>query len=104
MHQGEQHRARYRCTAPAFLPCCRHSICQYWCDQGWTGLLASLMSRVNCLYCGEAIEDDLDRCPHCGGISHYQKKGFRFGTQKKFVIWFVLLVVVCLAAVFWLPR
>ncbi|MEW8028705.1 MAG: protein nirD [Candidatus Thiodiazotropha sp.] len=60
--------------------------------------------RVNCLYCGESIADDIDRCPHCGAPSHFQKKGFRVGGKGRFLILFALLSLATLVIALLLPR
>ena len=62
------------------------------------------MSRVTCLYCGKSIAEDLAECPHCGAVSHYQKRGYRLGDRKRFVLFFVIVVLASLFFVFWLPR
>lgn len=62
------------------------------------------MSEVNCLYCGKKISDAVSECPHCGAISHYQKRGYLAGAKRKFIIWFLVLVVVSFFAMAWLPR
>ena len=59
------------------------------------------MARVNCLYCGRKIGDDLDTCPHCGAVSHDQKKGYRAGARR---LLFLALTLACLFLIFWLPR
>ncbi|MEJ1298397.1 MAG: zinc-ribbon domain-containing protein [Candidatus Sedimenticola sp. (ex Thyasira tokunagai)] len=64
----------------------------------------STMHQVNCLYCGKKIPDDTAACPHCGAVSHYQKRGYRSGTKRKFVLFFIALVVFCFFFMFWLPR
>lgn len=62
------------------------------------------MSQVNCLYCGASLAEDAAHCPACGATSHFQKRGFRPGAQKRFIGLFVALVIFCLAMAFWLPR
>ena len=62
------------------------------------------MARVNCLYCGRKIGDDLDTCPHCGAVSHDQKKGYRAGARRRFMLLFLALTLACLFLIFWLPR
>jgi hypothetical protein len=62
------------------------------------------MGDVNCLYCGKRISDEASRCPHCGAVSHFQRKGYRFGTRLKFLLFFVALVLLCAFFIFWLPR
>ncbi|MBL3589068.1 MAG: protein nirD [endosymbiont of Escarpia spicata] len=62
------------------------------------------MGEVNCLYCGKKIAEDIAECPHCGAVSHFQKKGYRAGARKKFVLLFIALTIFCLFFIFWLPR
>ncbi len=62
------------------------------------------MGEVNCLYCGKAVPDDVARCPHCGAVSHFQRKGYRHGARLRFLIFFLVLVVMALVLAFWLPR
>ncbi|MCG8011567.1 MAG: protein nirD [Candidatus Thiodiazotropha weberae] len=50
------------------------------------------------------MADDQAECPHCGAVSHYQKRGFRSGARKKFIIFFIGLVVFCGFFIYWLPR
>jgi len=63
-----------------------------------------MMGRVNCLYCGELVGDDLARCPHCGAPSHFQQRGWRLGARRRFVVFFVLFALLVLAIALWLPR
>jgi predicted nucleic acid-binding Zn ribbon protein len=60
--------------------------------------------RVDCLYCGKAIPDDASHCPHCGAVSHYQKKGYRAGARGRFVVYFIILAILCIFFALWLPR
>lgn len=62
------------------------------------------LDKVTCLYCGKNIPGDVAECPHCGAISHYQKKGYRAGARRYFFILFVALSVVCFFFMLWLPR
>ncbi|MGB5409637.1 MAG: hypothetical protein WBN43_22990, partial [Thiogranum sp.] len=67
-------------------------------DQGKT------VAQVSCLYCGRKIADDLATCPHCGAVSHDQKKGYRAGARWRFMLLFIALAIACLFLIFWLPR
>lgn len=67
-------------------------------------LKQKVIGEVNCLYCGKRIPDDTAHCPSCGAVSHFQLKGFRFGTRLKFILFFVSLVILCGFFIFWLPR
>ncbi|KRT56725.1 hypothetical protein Ga0076813_10171, partial [endosymbiont of Ridgeia piscesae] len=40
----------------------------------------------------------------CGGVSHYQKRGYRAGARTRFVLFFIAVTVFCLFFIFWLPR
>jgi hypothetical protein len=50
------------------------------------------------------IPEDVAECPYCGAVSHFQKKGYRAGAKKKFVLLFIALVVFCAFFIMWLPR
>ncbi len=63
-----------------------------------------MLQEVNCLYCGRDIPANVPVCPHCGAISHYQQRGWRFGARRRFHVLFLLLVIACLAIAVWLPR
>ncbi|MES9879552.1 MAG: protein nirD [Sedimenticola sp.] len=62
------------------------------------------MQQVNCLYCGKNIPDDVANCPHCGAVSHHQKRGYRAGVKTRFVLFFIALVIFCFFFILWLPR
>lgn len=62
------------------------------------------MNKIKCLYCGEQIADDVARCPQCGAISHFQKRGYRAGARRKFLIFFIAVTLFSLFMAFWLPR
>lgn len=63
-----------------------------------------MQQQVNCLYCGKKIPDDTENCPHCGAVSHYQKRGYRAGAKQRFLLMFIAIVVFCFFFIFWLPR
>ncbi|HHH39227.1 MAG TPA: protein nirD [Sedimenticola sp.] len=62
------------------------------------------MNDVECLYCGKRIPEDAARCPHCGAVSHFQKKGYRVGARGRFILLFAILVLASLFFMVWLPR
>ena len=62
------------------------------------------MSKVQCMYCGEQIEDSVEYCTACGKPSHFQKRGVSIKKQTKFIIYFVCLVVFVAIMIIWLPR
>jgi predicted nucleic acid-binding Zn ribbon protein len=63
-----------------------------------------MADQVKCLYCGKKISANISHCSHCGAVSHYQEKGYRVGARKNFLVWFVLLVILCAVMILWLPR
>jgi hypothetical protein len=67
-------------------------------------LQQKLTGEVNCLYCGKRIADDVAHCPSCGALSHFQRKGFRYGARLKFLLFFITLAILCGIFIFWLPR
>lgn len=62
------------------------------------------MAKIHCMYCAAEIDDDVKTCPACGAPSHYRKPGGSSLSVKKFIIFFVLLVVVSVFFMLWLPR
>ena len=62
------------------------------------------MHKVICLYCGASIPDHLTVCPECGAKSHFQKRGFRPETRRRFMVFFILLASLSLLVAFLLPR
>ncbi len=59
---------------------------------------------VNCLYCGKTIPEDAAECPHCGAISHFQKKGYRAGARTRFILYVITVSILCIFFALWLPR
>jgi hypothetical protein len=43
-------------------------------------------------------------CPHCGGVSHFQKRGYRHGARARFILMFTIVAIVTLLLALWLPR
>lgn len=62
------------------------------------------MTKVQCLYCAAEIPDNVETCPACGAPSHYRQRGGAAHNIKKFIIFFVLLVLVSVFFMLWLPR
>ncbi|MBI3188401.1 MAG: zinc ribbon domain-containing protein [Gammaproteobacteria bacterium] len=62
------------------------------------------MAKVPCLYCAAEIPDDSATCPACGAPSHDRNRGNASGNIRKFIIFFVLLVLVSIFFMLWLPR
>lgn len=62
------------------------------------------MSNVRCIYCGESIPEHMENCPHCNSPSHFQVMGKNSRTQKRFIRYFILLVVFLAIMIIWLPR
>ena len=62
------------------------------------------MANVHCMYCGAEMTDDVETCPACGAPSHYHQGGGKSQRIRKFILFFVLLVVVSVFFMLWLPR
>jgi predicted nucleic acid-binding Zn ribbon protein len=62
------------------------------------------LAEVNCLYCGKKIPDDVANCPHCGGVSHDQKRGYRAGARKRFLLMWIGVAIFCIFFALYLPR
>ena len=58
------------------------------------------MSKLRCHHCGKPIGAQDATCPHCG-IPLPPAKALT--PHWKFILWFVALVIFCLALIYWLP-
>jgi predicted nucleic acid-binding Zn ribbon protein len=63
-----------------------------------------MAGRVECLYCGKEIPDNVSHCPHCGAVSHFQRKGYRAGARRQFFLYLVLVVLIGILMALWLPH
>ena len=62
------------------------------------------MKETTCRHCGYDFDDALPRCPYCDTPAPQHTDPDTEGRQKKFIAFFVVLVVFCLLMVFLLPR
>lgn len=58
------------------------------------------MDKLFCNHCGFERPQDESDCPNCGAPSPVVKEN----TNKRFLIFFVILIVFCAIAIAWLPR
>ncbi|HHH13462.1 MAG TPA: protein nirD [Thiolapillus brandeum] len=63
-----------------------------------------MADQVKCLYCGANVPADSSHCPGCGAVSHFQRKGYRAGARRRFLVWLLLLTIFSIFMAFWLPR
>jgi predicted nucleic acid-binding Zn ribbon protein len=63
-----------------------------------------MSDQVKCLYCGKMVPHDQSHCQHCGAVSHFQQRGYRAGARGRFILLFILLVIISTFFAFWLPR
>ena len=58
------------------------------------------MTDLKCDHCGGNLETESETCPNCGiplAPDHSTQR------QKKFIVWFIALVIFCFFIMFWLP-
>lgn len=58
------------------------------------------MKKMTCKHCGGEISVGDPVCPHCGIPLPPNLGGF---SQRKFVIFFIALVIFCFVMIVWLP-
>jgi len=62
------------------------------------------MTQRTCHHCGYDFDDALPKCPNCETPAPQYNDPESAARQKKFIAFFVFLVVFCLLMVFVLPR
>lgn len=60
-----------------------------------------IMSENRCNHCGFEVKSELEKCPYCGSPLAQEKEG---GTPKRFLVFFVLVVLLCLVTILVFPR
>jgi hypothetical protein len=58
------------------------------------------MSKLLCKHCGGGIETGTQACPHCGMPL---PPGLGKAPQRKFILFFIVLVIFCALMILWLP-
>lgn len=58
------------------------------------------MRVLNCKHCNGVVEASDKDCPHCGIPL---PPDLAKAPQKKFMIWFVSIVIFCIIMMYWLP-
>lgn len=51
-----------------------------------------------------AFDADLSACPYCNTPTPGQQDPETTGTKKRFIRYFVILVIFCIFMILWLPR
>lgn len=62
------------------------------------------MKETNCNHCGQAFDEEIRVCPCCKTPTPHQKDLETAKIQKKFIRFFVILVIFCIIMMLWLPR
>ena len=62
------------------------------------------MSETPCMYCGASVPDDASACPSCGAPAHFQRRGPRLRAIRRFLVLFVIVVIISFIAIFVAPR
>lgn len=58
------------------------------------------MRNLECKHCGGSLDADDKNCPHCGIPL---PPNFGKAPQRKFILYFIALVIFCLVMIIWLP-
>jgi len=59
--------------------------------------------KMACNHCGQMMSKDQNACPRCGMLSPPAQDKKTKEIQKKFILYFVLIVIFCISMVLWLP-
>ena len=59
--------------------------------------------KLSCNYCGQTMIEDQSACPRCGTLSPSAQHKKAKEIQRKFILFFVLIVVFCTFMILWLP-
>lgn len=62
------------------------------------------MKEATCNHCGMAFDAQLSTCPYCRTPTPRQADLEKSDTVRKFIRFFVILVIFCIVMVIWLPR
>lgn len=62
------------------------------------------MTQSTCHHCGYDFDDALTKCPNCETPAPHHDDTDTAARSKRFVAFFVVLVIFCLLMVFMLPR
>lgn len=62
------------------------------------------MNNVVCPNCGKAVPENRSHCPLCGSPINKHSQTVNARSQKRFIIWFIFLVIFCFFFALWLPR
>jgi uncharacterized membrane protein YvbJ len=62
------------------------------------------MKEVTCTRCGQTMPDSYSCCPICGTTIEKQPQATLNTAQQRYVVWFVILTIACIAIALWLPR
>lgn len=62
------------------------------------------MKDIICPRCGMTIAASRAHCPLCGTALGNPSQPTHNKAQRRFIVWFVLLTLFCLALALWLPR
>jgi len=61
------------------------------------------MNEITCFHCARHYDATLKNCPHCGAPADSPVKLEKSLRQKRFVWWFIALVIFCAIMMVWLP-
>ncbi len=62
------------------------------------------MSKIICYHCSQEFDENKRFCPRCNAPTVVQQKKERNMPSKRFIYFFIALIIFCLFMILWLPR
>ncbi len=62
------------------------------------------MNEKACNHCGKMVREDQSSCPYCGSPSPFPQNQGMTAVQKKFILFFLATIVLCIILILWFPR
>ncbi len=62
------------------------------------------MNEKACNHCGKMVREDQSSCPYCSSPSPFPQNRGMTVVQKKFILFFVATIVLCIILILWFPR
>jgi len=62
------------------------------------------MSEITCNHCGHKFEEQQNYCPSCRTPTPAQQDLDLNAVKKKFIYFFIGVIVFCIVMIAWLPR
>ena len=63
-----------------------------------------ITKQLSCNHCGTVFAEEARHCPNCDTPTPKQSELETAEIQKKFIRYFVIVMIICVIMVLWLPR